>query len=936
MVDYKETLHLPRTGFEMRANLAAREPEQLKAWQALDLYAARCAARAGRPRFVMHDGPPYANGHLHHGHILNKILKDMAVKDRAMRGFDAPFIPGWDCHGLPIEVQVDKELGQRKAGMTRVEIRRACRAYAERFVDIQRQEFARLGVLADWQHPYLTMSFAYEAAIIRELGKLAAAGLLYKGLRPVNWCTVHQTALAEAEVEYEDHTSPSIYVAMPLVSPLPGLSGQDADLVIWTTTPWTLPANLAVCLHPDFEYVAYPVRGRLRVVAKGLLSTFLAAIGEPGADPTAIAGRWPGRALEGLVYRHPLAPRECPVVLGGHVTLEGGTGCVHTAPGHGPDDFEVGRKYKLAVLSPVDGRGQFTAEAGAFAGQQVFTANASIVTALVERGALLNRPGETVTHRYAHCWRCHQPIILRATEQWFVAIDQPFAGGPSLRARALAALDEVTWVPHWGKDRIRGMLEARPDWCLSRQRIWGVPIPAFYCQQCQTPRIDAAVCEQVAARVEAEGAEAWYLHSPTELAGELRCATCGGTSFRQEQDILDVWFDSGVSYAAVIERLGLAQPDGPPVDLYLEGSDQHRGWFHSALLCALATRGRPPYRTVLTHGFVVDGEGKKVSKSKGNYVDPFQAIDKNGAELLRLWVAGEDYREDIRISREILQRLNDTYRKVRNTVRYLLGNLHDFDPNRDLVAPAELLPLDRYALSLVGRATERILTAYEQYELHAVMFRLVDLCAVELSAFYLDVLKDRLYASAASSPARRSAQTALYLIARDLLRLMAPIFSFTAEEAWGHLPRLDGDPASVHLALYPGVDEPAAIAALGRAVAAEGAALAERYAVAREARRLVNAALEQARKEKRLGSSVEAEVIVSAPAAPRAALQALGERELADLFIVSRVRLVAGEALGVALERALGTKCARCWLYRDEVGAAPEHPELCRRCVEAL
>jgi isoleucyl-tRNA synthetase len=937
MVDYKDTLNLPKTPFEMRAGLAQREPRMLEEWTRQDLYGQIQQARTGAARFVMHDGPPYANGHLHHGHILNKILKDIVVKDRSMRGFETGFVPGWDCHGLPIEVQVDKELGKKKAEMPRAEVRQACRVYAEKFVGIQREEFARLGVLARWPKPYLTMSYPYEAQTLRELAKFAAAGLLYKGLRPVNWCTNHQTALAEAEVEYEDHTSPSVYVAFALATLPKGLTRKDTDLVIWTTTPWTLPANLAICLHPDFDYIAYPVAGRVRIVARPLVDSFLAAIKAPAFDESQILARFKGRELEGLTYRHPLFERTSPVILGDHVTLEAGTGCVHTAPGHGPDDFEIGRKYNLAILSPVDGRGVFTAEAGPFAGQQVFAANAGIVEALIAKGALLNAANDTVTHRYAHCWRCHKPIILRATEQWFVALDKPFKGGPTLRERALTSLKQVTWIPAWGEDRIRGMLATRPDWCLSRQRTWGVPIAVVYCDKCNTPVVDADKMNAVAALFEREGADAWFTHSIAELMGALKCDKCGHTSFRKEEDILDVWFDSGASFAAVVEHEGLGHAEGPAVDLYLEGSDQHRGWFHSSLLIGLATRERPPFRTVMTHGFFVDGQGKKVSKSKGNFIDPFETINKDGAELLRLWVASEDYHEDIRISQEILKQIADSYRKVRNTIRYLLGNLSDFDPNGDMVPAAQLVPMDRYALTIAKTAFERMDAAYLAYEFHVVLHRVSELCTVDLSAFYLDVLKDRLYASGKTSALRRSAQTALYLMARDLLRLMAPVFSFTAEEAWGFLPKLAGDPTSVHLALHPGVKEPMAVSSIWQAITVEREALALRYERARDVRRQVNVTLEEARQAKKIGSSVEAALIISGAESVLAPLAVLGEHELADLFIVSRVRLKpGGEALNVVVESAPGTKCGRCWLYRDEVGQASEHPTLCRRCVEAL
>ncbi len=935
MPEYKETLNLPKTAFEMRAGLAEKEPRILAQWERDGLYARLEKARAQGPLFVLHDGPPYANGHLHHGHILNKVLKDIVVRDRSMRGWRAGLIPGWDCHGLPIEVQVDKELGKKKAAMSTAEVRAACRAYAERFVAIQRDEFKRLGVQARWERPYLTMSATYEATTVRELAKLVRAGLLVKGLRPVHWCTVHRTALAEAEVEYEDHSSPSIYVALPLTKLPPRLSGA-VDVVIWTTTPWTLPANLAVCLHPDFDYVAVEVKGRVRIVAEKLLASFAAAVGVPlPAKPLA---RYKGRDLEGLIYQHPLFDKTCPVILGDHVTLEAGTGCVHTAPGHGPEDFEVGRRYGLGVVSPVDDGGVFTPEAGPFAGTPALAANSAIVETLVKKGLLVNQPTDTVTHRYAHCWRCHRPLLLRATEQWFVGLDKPFGGGGSLRERALGALDGVRWIPPWGQDRIHGMLAVRPDWCLSRQRLWGVPIPVVYCEKCGEAVVDAERMNKVADVFARDGADAWLARTVTELMGSLSCAKCQGSAFRKETDILDVWFESGVSYAAVIEGEGVGQPQGPPVDLYLEGSDQHRGWFHSSLLCGLVSHGLPPYRSVLTHGFVVDGEGKKISKSKGNFSDdPFATIKTQGAELLRLWVAGEDYREDIRISNEILTRLADSYRKVRNTVRYLLGNLYDFDPNLHMLAGVALRPLDAYALLVSADARTRIDAAYQEYEFHLVLQRLVELCNVDLSAFYLDVLKDRLYASRPVSEARRSAQTSFYLLARDLLRMMAPIFCFTADEAWAHLPRLADDPDSVHLALHAGVNEPATVRALWEQVGARRAEVMPRYERLREVRRLVTVELETARQNKVLGASVEAMVTLAGSAADLSWLAQVGVAELADVFIVSRVELVQeGDALRATVTRAPGTKCSRCWLYRDDVGKVAKHPDVCRRCGEAL
>ena len=937
MVEYKDTLNLPRTAFDMRAGLAQKEPMLLSRWQEQDLQGAIQAARAQAPLFMLHDGPPYANGKLHEGHILNKILKDIVIKDRTMAGFRAPYVPGWDCHGLPIEVQVDKELGARKANMSRGEIHAACRAYAARFVDIQRHAFKRLGVLGRWDEPYTTMAYAYEAATLRELAQLIRTGLVYKGLRPVNWCLVHQTALAEAEVEYEDHTSPSVYVAFAVTANAPANFPADVDVVIWTTTPWTLPANLAICLHPDLQYIVYPVGHRLRLFARGLAEAFLAAVGAPAFDASQVVSEFCGRDLENMTYKHPLYDRQAPIVLGEHVTLEAGTGCVHTAPAHGADDFDVGRRYKLGVLSPVDAAGRLTQEAGPFAGLSVFDANLAIATALAAQGALLNQVGETISHRYAHCWRCHKPIILRATEQWWVAMDKPYAHGESLRARALQALKEVQWIPSWGEDRIRGMLAARPDWCLSRQRTWGVPIAVIYCNQCNTPVVDADLMDRVADIFAKEGAAAWFERDLAQLVGDVQCAACGHKEFRKEQDILDVWFDSGISFAAVVEREGLGHTDGVPIDLYLEGSDQHRGWFHSSLLCSLATRGRAPYRAVLTHGFVVDGQGKKISKSKGNFVDPFKAIDQDGAELLRLWVASEDFSDDVRLSKEILTRLGDAYRKVRNTMRYLLGNLYDFAPERDMVAPSALAEIDIYGLALSARVTARVRAAYARYDFHVVMQSLVEWCTVDLSAFYLDVLKDRLYAAAASSPARRSAQTAVHLINRDLIRLVAPIFVFTAEEAWQQTPRLPSDPDSVHLALYPDMGESPATDAVRAHVAVKAEATLAQYAAARDTRRVVNTALEEERRNKRLGSSVEALVVLHGPHGALTKLEAFSDKALAELFIVSAVqRRVGGDELKVEVVRAPGTKCGRCWLYREDVGTHPLHPLLCARCVEAL
>ncbi len=942
MADYKDSLHLPVTNFEMRAGLAQKEPAMIAHWESLGLYEEIQRTRSESPRFVLHDGPPYANGHLHQGHILNKILKDMVIKDRTMRGMRVEYVPGWDCHGLPIEVQVDKELGKKKEGMDKAQIRAACRDYAGQFVDIQRKEFKRLGVLGRWDRPYLTMQYGYEAQTLRELARFVEQGLLYKGLRPVNWCCVHQTALAEAEVEYENHTSPSVYVAFPMETFPQGWQQKSLDVVIWTTTPWTLPANVAVCVHPDLEYVAYPVKGRWCLVAKGLLDAFLQAVGEVSpSNPALIGGLWQGKDLEHLTYRHVMYPRVSPVLLGDHVTLEAGTGCVHTAPAHGAEDFDVCKRYGLPVLSLVDGKGCYTQQAGDFlAGKQVFAANPDISAWLSEKGFLLNALGQTIDHRYAHCWRCHKPIVLRATEQWFVALDKPYAGGASLRERALAALKDVTWVPSWGQDRIYGMLANRPDWCLSRQRTWGVPIAVVYCNGCNVSLVDAALMRKVAEVFEHKGADAWYTDTLESLTGVVECPSCGCKDLRKENDILDVWFDSGVSFAAVVEREGIGHQDGgPSVDLYLEGSDQHRGWFHSSLLCSMATRERPPFKQVLTHGFVVDGQGKKISKSKGNFVDPFKTIETDGAELLRLWVASEDYREDIRVSKEILTRLSESYRKIRNTLRFLLGNVHGFDPASDAVSFEHMEVLDKYAVLSMQRTTRKVLDAYEQYQFHTVVQSLTELCTVELSAFYLDVLKDRLYASATNDLKRRSAQTALYLILRDLVRLLAPVLAFTADEAWAHMPRLSSDPASVHLAYHPWVSGVSDWdSGLREAVQQDAEGLLEEFVLWKDLRKKVHGVMEEARREKVIGSSVEACVTLTPTTQLKTLTAQRGEEFVADLLIVSKVCITSEEAseVGVVVSRVDGTKCARCWLYRDHVSEEGEHVGVCDRCSGAL
>jgi isoleucyl-tRNA synthetase len=925
-MDYKNTLNLPQTGFPMRANLAQREPEILARWEKTGLYHAISARRKGNAKFVLHDGPPYANGHIHIGHALNKILKDVIVKYRGMSGCRSEYVPGWDCHGLPIEHQVDKDLGKRKESITTGEKRRLCREYAAKFIDIQRKEFKRLGVLGDWENPYRTMSFDYEAGILREFGRFVESGAVYKGTKPVYWCIACRTALAEAEVEYADHTSSSIHVKFPFVDPPekihPALAGKNVSFVIWTTTPWTIPANLAVALHPAFHYVAIESGGEVYVVAEGLADRFTAEAGLSGSTRIATFG---SSHLERLRCRHPFADHDSILVLAGYVTLEAGTGCVHTAPGHGREDYETGLKYGLPIYAPLDDDGRFTADVPFFAGKQVFEANPLVNAKLAEVGALL-REGR-LSHSYPHCWRCKQPVIFRATKQWFISMDKT-----GLREKALSEIRKVRWIPSWGQERIEGMIANRPDWCISRQRAWGVPIAIFRCAGCGHYLLDRMLIEHVADIFEKEGADAWFNRDVADLMpGGVSCPACGGKEFGKETDILDVWFDSGVSYACVCEG---KESLGIPVDLYLEGSDQHRGWFHSTLLAAVGTRQAAPYRAVLTHGFVVDGKGEAMHKSKGNVIAPEEIIRKNGAELLRLWVSAEDYRDDIRLSKDILDRLTEAYRKIRNTIRFLLGNLDGFSPERDAVPFAQMREMDRYALVLFNRLAGKVTRSYENYEFHTLFHAVNNFCSVDLSSFYLNVLKDRLYCSKADDPARRSAQSALFAIARDLLSLLAPVLSFTAEEAWGYLPAYAGKPESVFLSDIP---VPAELPGAAEIAARWERILALRAEIAQP--------LEAARKEKAIGSDQDALVTVSP--GPFADLFETHPGEIRDVLIVSGLEVgeVAGAGayesaafpgLKAKVGKAPWGKCERCWNHTPAVGTIPGAPELCGRCAAAV
>jgi isoleucyl-tRNA synthetase len=936
-MDYKSTLNLPKTDFPMKANLPQREPEMLAWWEQMRLYEQIQEAGNGRPRFMLHDGPPYANGRIHIGHALNKILKDIVVKSKTMAGFQVPYVPGWDCHGLPIEHQVLKDLGEKKKTLDAMAIRKLCREYAEKFYKIQREEFQRLGVLGDWQNPYLTMNPAYEATIVREFGKFVERGGVYKGLKPVLWCTQDQTALAEAEVEYEDHTSPSIYVKFPVVTSPTALSARfpgvslPADIklvsvVIWTTTPWTLPANQAVCLHADIDYAFVQVGSEVLIVALKLLDNVAKAC---KLERTTVLAAKKGReGFEGLETQRPLTTGLSPVLVGDFVTLEQGTGCVHIAPGHGMEDYILVLEHnakasageRLEILAPVDNSGRFTEVVKEFAGQHVFKANPKIVEFLQANGRLLGH--ESLNHSYPHCWRCKSPVIFRATEQWFVSMEKN-----ELRQEALAEIDRVRWIPPWGKDRINGMIANRPDWCLSRQRVWGVPIPGFTCAECRHVLADPVLIEHIASMMETKGADVWFVQSAAELLPEdTTCPNCGKSSFEKERDILDVWFESGVSYAAVLKPRKWW-----PADLYLEGSDQHRGWFHSALLAGVVTDRRAPYRSVLTHGFVLDGQGKKMSKSAGNVVAPQDVIKQSGAEILRLWVSAQDYREDLRISPEILTHLIEAYRKIRNTCRFLLSNLYDFDPVNHRIPYEQLPELDRWALMRLEELKGRVRKAYDDCEFHAIYHAFNNFCSVDLSAVYLDILKDRLYTFRADSPLRRGSQTVLYEIIVAMTQLMAPVLSFTAEEVWRTLMAQVGGvigPASVHLSHFSEAHPEW-----------QDANLAQRWEQLLGYRTLVQGVLEGSRRDKVIGSSLEAAVELRANAEDHAFLASY-ERDLPTVFIVSQVKLIAsGEAnspLAIMASKSSFGKCERCWNYREAVGTHAAHPTLCDRCVEAV
>jgi isoleucyl-tRNA synthetase len=925
-MDYKSTLNLPKTKFKMKANLTQREPEILKKWQKENLYAKVQEHTAGRPAYILHDGPPYANGHIHIGHALNKILKDIILRSKRMSGHHCAYIPGWDCHGLPIEHNVDKELGDKKRQIPPLSFRKACRDYARKWVKIQKEEFKRLGVLGDWDKPYLTIDYPYEAATAREFNRFLSSGAVKRSKKPVYWCASCQTALAEAEVDYADIASHSIYVKFAVLDDLsdidPALSGNNIKTIIWTTTPWTLPANLAVAMHPDFVYAAVKVADEIWIMAEERVD---GAMHEFDISEYEIVTTFSARKLERRRCRHPFLERDSLMVLADYVTLETGTGCVHTAPGHGREDYLTGVRYGLEILSPVDSRGRFTEEAGVHLGMDINEANEVICADLAENGTLVQRA--SISHSYPHCWRCKSPVIFRATEQWFIGMENN-----DLRQKAMAAVREVSWTPAWGMDRIYGMVESRPDWCLSRQRSWGVPITAVLCTKCGAVANDDTINKRIDELFLKEGADAWYSHDLKDFIGDITCKECGGSDFDREKDILDVWFDSGTSHAAVLED----RPElSAPADLYLEGSDQHRGWFQSSLLASVGTRGVPPYKGVLTHGFVVDSHGRKMSKSEGNVVAPEEIIKKYGAEILRLWVASADYRDEIKISDNILAQLADSYRKIRNTMRYFFGNLSDFNPQTNRVAYDDLPEIDQWAMSQFEQLRQRFIAAYNAFEFHVIFHGSQNFCTVTMSSFYLDIIKDRLYTAGTNSLERRAAQTVLYDIASGLLRLMAPVLTFTVTEAWEHLPADPDRDADIAMADFP-VVHPEYLRP----------DLDETWDKLIQVRREMNKALELARVNKVIGHSLEAMVTVSA-SGDLADFLADKWDTLQDIAIVSSLEKgdVSGDDvyvseelpdLSILVAPAKGEKCERCWIHSETVGDNEQHPTVCKRCAGVL
>jgi len=924
--DYKNTLNLPKTAFSMKANLANKEPRILEQWNEIDLYNLRLEKDIDKQHFVLHDGPPYANGDIHLGTVLNKVLKDIVVKYKSMVGYYCPFVPGWDCHGQPIEHEVEKKLGKKKEKISQIALREECKRYALKFVDRQREQFRRLGVTGNWENPYLTLDSSYEATNVDVFGKLWENGLIYKGKKPIYWCFSCETALAEAEIEYKDEESPSIFVKFPLTEKFAAIDKypEKKYFLIWTTTPWTLLANVAIAVHPDFTYVAVKVKDEIFILAEDLLSTtFL----ETGISKYEILERFKGSDLEALICKHPFQESESVIVMADFVLMDQGTGCVHIAPGHGQDDYIIGLKNKLPHPMPVDEEGIFTEEAGKFAEQHIFDANPLIIEELNERGHLLG--SGSLIHSYPHCWRCKKPVIFRSTEQWFVAVDKQ-----DLRKKALSAIANTKWIPGWSENRITAMVAERPDWCISRQRSWGVPIPVFYCDECQETIVNSQTIKIVKDLFEKESADSWFRKSADEiLKGQVRCE-CGSKQFSKENDILDVWFESGVSHFAVLRN----RPElSWPADLYLEGSDQHRGWFQSSLLTSVGAENKPPYESVLTHGFTVDQEGRKMSKSLGNVISPMEVTGELGADILRLWVASSDYTSDIAASKEILNRVSEAYRRIRNTCRFLLGNLFDFGPEKDPLDYKELEEIDKWALLKLHKLTKKTMKHYEEYRFHLVFHALYNFCVKDMSAFYLDVLKDRLYTASANSKARKSAQTVLYEVLIALTKMLAPVLSFTSEEIWQQIPGNSKLEQSVHLSDWPKACEEYF-----------NEELEDNWDRLNSVRDEVLKALEIARNEKFIGNSLEAAVQIFAG---EKLLKFLGRfrSSLPSIFIVSQVEL-SGDSetdkemfvsedisgMSVLVKKASGSKCERCWNFSESVGKDKEHKTLCARCVAAI
>ncbi|MEE0763175.1 isoleucine--tRNA ligase [Anaeromassilibacillus sp. An172] len=918
--DYNATLNLPKTEFPMRAGLPKSEPETLKRWEQEKIYEKLMEKNEGKPLFVLHDGPPYANGNIHLGTSLNKVLKDIIVRYKNMSGFKSPYVPGWDTHGLPTELKARAKAGvENSTTISELEIRKICREFALGYLDDQRNQFKRLGVIGEWDNPYITLLPEFEAKQIEIFAEMACKGYIYKGLKPVYWCPDCKTALAEAEIEYAEDPCHSIYVKFKVnddqgkLKAL-GIEPEKCYFVIWTTTTWTLPGNVAICLGPDFDYSIIKCGDEYYIMAEALAAD---AMKEAGKEDYEVVGTMKGIEFEYMKAQHPFLDRESLVIVGDHVTLESGTGCVHTAPGHGVEDYDVCKNYpEIPIVVPVDADGRLTEEAGQFAGLLTGDANKPIAQHLDSIGALFAL--KKIIHQYPHCWRCKNPVLFRATDQWFCSVED-------FKDEAVKAINEVEWIPGWGKDRITSMVKERKDWCISRQRKWGVPIPIFFCKDCGEPYIDRDAMMAVADLFRKEGSDAWFKYDASEILPEgTKCPKCGGTHFNKEQDIMDVWFDSGSSHAAVLEQRDYLKW---PADLYLEGADQYRGWFQSSLLTSVATKGTAPYKAVLTHGWVVDGEGRKMSKSLGNGIDPQEIVEQYGADVLRLWVASSDYHADIRISKDILKQLSEAYRKIRNTARYILGNLNDFNPDTDMVDVEDLYPIDKWAIAKLNELNDKVRAGYDAYEFHQVYHSIHNFCVVDMSNFYLDVLKDRLYTEKADSASRRAAQTTIYMILDAMTRMISPILAYTSDEIWRYMPH--GSNCDKECVLFN--EMPAKVDV---DIDAEFMARWDRI---HELRDLVKKSIEVAVKNKLIKSSLESKIVLTCGGDNYEFVNSvLGE--LTAVFIVSKVELVKGDSdeINVVVEKAEGEKCERCWVYSDTVGQNSEHPTLCARCAEIL